>query len=158
MNVESWLLWGFAATVVITVVTEGSQELRLTRVDMPYLLGTMLTPDRSRAKFIGVIMHLLFGWVFSLIYVLIFEAMGHAGFARGALVGAIHASFVMVVLLPALPGIHPRMASEHAGPTARRQLEPPGKLGLHYGGATPLVLFLGHVLYGMILGTFYAVG
>jgi hypothetical protein len=157
VNVTSWLLWGFAATVIITIVTEGSQELRLTRVDLPYLLGTMTTSDRSLAKFVGIVMHLMFGWVFSLVYVLVFEAMGHAGFARGALVGAIHAAFVMVVLLPALPGIHPRMASEHAGPTAKKQLEPPGKLGLHYGAATPAVLLLGHVLYGAILGTFYLV-
>lgn len=155
MNVTSWLLWGFAATVLLTIVVAGSQELRLTRVNMPYLLGTMVTPDRSRARAFGTLMHVLFGWLFSLVYVLAFEAYGAAGPLRGALVGAVHATFLLVVGMPAMPGLHPRMASEHAGPTAKRQLEPPGKLGLHYGGATPIVVMLGHIVYGAILGAFY---
>ena len=62
---------------------------------------------------------------------------------------------VLVVFLPILPGLHPRMASEHHGPEPTRALEPPGFLGLHYGRMTPLVTIISHLVYGAILGSFY---
>lgn len=155
MNVGSWLLWGFVATVVLTTALVASQELRLTRVNLPYLLGMMLTPERSRAKALGTLIHLANGWAFSLLYVAAFEAWGKAGALRGMLVGFVHAAFVLVAGLPALPGFHPRMAHDAWGPTARRQLEPPGYLGLHYGVLTPVSVLLAHLLFGAILGAFY---
>jgi hypothetical protein len=59
--------------------------------------------------------------------------------------------------MPLLPGLHPRMASEHRGPEPTRLLEPPGFLALHYGRRTPVVAVLAHVLYGIILGAFYRI-
>jgi len=46
------------------------------------------------------------------------------------------------------------MASEYDGPTALRQLEPPGFLGLNYGSRTPLTTLLGQAVYGAVLGGF----
>ena len=74
MNVGSWLLWGFVGTVVLTSIMSGSQSLGMTRVNLPYLLGTMLTPDRDRAKLFGVLFHFVNGWLFSLMYVAAFHA------------------------------------------------------------------------------------
>ena len=61
----------------------------------------------------------------------------------------VHASFVLAVGMPVLPGLHPRMANEEYGPTVVRQLEPPGFLGLNYGYRTPLSVLLAHLLYGV---------
>ncbi|MFL5320241.1 MAG: hypothetical protein ACJ790_11340 [Myxococcaceae bacterium] len=155
MNVGSWLLWGFIATISLTLVTVSGQQLRFTRVNLPYLLGTLVTADRSRARLYGTLLHLLNGWVFSIVYVLVFEALGRATWWVGALGGLIQALFVLAVAMPVMPGVHPRMASEHAGPVARRQLEPPGMFALHYGVPTPAVLILSHLIYGSILGAFY---
>lgn len=155
MNVGAWLLWGFGATVVLTAVLAGSQAANLTRMNLPYLLGTMVTPDRDRAKVIGILLHVLNGWAFSLIYVLAFHTLGAARWWIGAGIGLVHAAFVITVGLPALPGMHPRMAGETQGPTVARQLEPPGRLGLHYGARTPLSLLAAHFVYGAILGAFY---
>ena len=44
------------------------------------------------------------------------------------------------------------MASEHDGASARRQLEPPGFMGLNYGQRTPLTTLLGQAVYGAVLG------
>jgi len=55
-----------------------------------------------------------------------------------------------------MPGLHPRMASEQQGPTVMRQLEPPGFLALNYGLPTPVSVLLAHVVFGAILGAFYA--
>jgi uncharacterized membrane protein YagU involved in acid resistance len=155
MNAASWLLWGFAGTLVLTTLLAASQAVGLTRMNIPYLLGTVLTTDRDRARLLGIPIHLVNGWLFSLVYVAGFHQWGGPSWWKGALIGIVHAAFVLAVLLPALPAIHPRMASETDGPTVVRQLEPPGFLALHYGTRTPLSVLLAHILFGMILGYFY---
>ena len=74
---------------------------------------------------------------------------------RGALIGLIHASFVLTAGMWLLPGLHPRMASEQHGPTLMRQLEPPGFLALNYGYQTPISVIISQVVFGIILGAFY---
>ena len=155
MNWESWLLWGFVSTLLMTTMEAGAQAIRLTRVDFPFMVGTIFTPDRDRAKIYGFFVHVLNGWAFSLLYVLAFESWHAATWWRGVIIGAIHAAFVLLVIMSIMPGIHPRMASEQHGPTATRQLEPPGLLGLNYGIQTPVSIFLSHVVFGAVLGSFY---
>lgn len=155
MNVGSWLLWGFVATVVLTSIMEGAQGVGLTRMSLPYMLGTMFTPDRDRAKFVGIAVHFVNGWIFSFVYLTAFYAWERANVALGALVGLVHATFVLTAAMPTLPGMHPRMASETQGPTVTHQLEPPGFLGLHYGVRTPLFVLIAHLAFGAILGAFY---
>jgi hypothetical protein len=155
MSWGGWLIWGFASTVVLTTVLAGTQGLGMTRMNLPYLLGTLFTPNRDRAKIYGVLLHLFNGWMFSLIYVAAFHASGIFSWWFGAMIGLVHASFVLVVGLPVLPGMHPRMASEVRGPTVVEQLEPPGFLGRNYGVQTPLSVLAAHALFGAILGGFY---
>jgi hypothetical protein len=64
MNWSSWLLWGFASTVVLTSILAGSQGIGMTRMNIPYMLGTIFTPNRDRAKFIGFFFHFTNGWIF----------------------------------------------------------------------------------------------
>jgi hypothetical protein len=156
MNVGSWLLWGFAATVVLTAVMAGSQGLRLTRMNIPFMLGTLFTHRRDRAEVLGIGVHLMNGWIFSLVYVAAFHALGAATWWLGAGIGLVHAAFVLTAGMLALPGMHPGMASEHQGPTVVRQLEPPGFLARHYGAATPVSVLFAHLVFGAILGGFYA--
>jgi hypothetical protein len=158
MNVGGWLLWGFVGTVVLTTVMAGSQGLRLTRMNLPYMLGTMFTPRRDRAKLVGFIVHLMNGWIFSLLYVAAFHSLGSATWWLGALIGLVHAAFVLTAGMRIMPGLHPRMASEQQGPTVTRQLEPPGFLALNYGVRTPISAVVAHLAYGAILGAFYRPG
>jgi uncharacterized membrane protein YagU involved in acid resistance len=155
MNKGGIALWGFVGTVVLTTILAGSQALGLTRMNIPFMLGTMVTPDRDRAKAIGFGMHLVNGWLFAMIYAAAFRSWRRATWWLGALVGLVHALFVLTVGMPILPGLHPRMASEERGPTPTRQLEPPGFLALHYGKRTPISVVLAHLVYGGILGAFY---
>jgi hypothetical protein len=155
MNWHQWLLWGFLATLLLTTLIASTQQLGLTRMSMTYLLGTMFTPDRDRARLVGMLVHLLNGWAFALVYIAIFHATGRSGWGFGALIGLCHALVVLAVLMPVLPAIHPRMASEDAGPDTRRRLEPPGFMALHYGPQTPIWSIVAHVLYGAFLGALY---
>jgi hypothetical protein len=75
--------------------------------------------------------------------------------APRASIGFVHSAFVLAAGLPALPGLHPRMASETSGPTVVRQLEPPGFFGMHYGYRTPLSIVIAHLAFGIILGALY---
>ena len=156
MNISSILLWGFAATVLLTSLTVAAQSLGLTRVDIPFIIGTMFTPNRDRAKVVGLAVHLINGWIFAIAYGFFFETIHAANWWYGALLGTLQGIFIVAVLLPVLPGIHPRMVSDFRGPEPTRLLEPPGFFVTNYGRITPLVLLVVHVLYGATIGAFYA--
>jgi len=157
MNWGGWLLWGFVGTVVLTILMAGSQGMRLTRMNHPYMLGTMFTPSRDRAKALGFALHIVNGWLFALIYVAAFNSWGRSTWWLGAMTGLVHGLFVLTAGMRLIPGIHPRMASELEGPDVARQLEPPGFLALNYGVQTPISVIAAHTLYGAILGAFYTV-
>lgn len=148
------LLFGALATVLLTTVMSASQGLGWSRISLPYLLGTMFTPRRSRAMTLGYALHFATGCAFALLYALFLERTA-ATWWVGALLGFVHAAFLLTVGMQLLPGCHPRMAGRHHGPTPTRQLEPPGFLGLHYGRRTPLFTLLAHVLYGSVFGWLY---
>ena len=155
MNISSILLWGFAATTVLTTVLLGGQALGLTRIDMPFIVGTIFTAHRDRAKVLGYVIHIVNGWLFAIVYGLFFENVHRATWWFGGLLGAFQGIVVLVAALPLLPGVHPRMVSDFRGPEPTRLLEPPGFLAMNYGRLTPLVTLVAHTLYGVILGAFY---
>ena len=155
MNVANLILWGFAGTLVLTTIMVGAKHLGLTRIDLPFMLGTLFTGSRDKAATVGFICHLLMGWVFAFIYGATFESVGISTWWRGAVIGLVHASFVLSVGLMVLNSMHPRMARPNQGPTPVRVLEPPGFLALNYGRGTPIVTLFTHLLYGGILGAFY---
>ena len=155
MNLPSILLWGFVGTVVLSTLMAAGQRLGYTRMSIPFLLGTMLTPNRDRAMLLGLLVHIVNGWLFALLYALAFESWGRANWWLGGGIGLVHAAFVLTVVMPVIPGMHPRMVSEYFGPTPNRQLQPPGFLALNYGRRTPAVALLSHVVYGAIIGAFY---
>ncbi|MGH2559581.1 MAG: hypothetical protein ACRDJH_10995 [Thermomicrobiales bacterium] len=151
----SVMLWGFVGTVILTSLMAGSQGLGLTRMNVPYMLGTMFTADRDRAKLVGFLIHLMNGWMFAFVYAAAFASWGRATWWLGLAIGLVHAIFVLVAAMPVMPAMHPRMASEQQGPTPTRQLEPPGFLAANYGERTAISVVVSHLLYGGILGTFY---
>jgi hypothetical protein len=151
-QIESILLWGLAATVVMTTLLQGSQGLGLSRLSLPFLVGTFFTGNRRWASMVGVLVYIIGGWFFAFFYYLIFLGIGKSTLWIGFLIGLLHGLFLLVVLLPLLPQFHPRMATEYDAPTDTRRLEPPGFLGLNFGYRTPLVALVGHVTFGAILG------
>ena len=155
MNWHSWIFSGFIATLALATLLATSHGLGLTRMNFPYMLGTVVTADRDKARLYGFLAHLLNGWVFSLAYVFIFESRQMVNWWFGLLIGLAHALFVLTVGMSLLPTLHPRMASERHGPTAHRQLEPPGFMALNYGYQTPVSVFVSHAVFGAILGWLY---
>jgi len=150
----NWLFWGVLATLAQTLFEAAMVGLRLTRMSLPFMLGTMWTSNRSRATIIGFANHIVNGLLFTLIYVAAFHFWREHGWWLGGLLGLAQAAFVLLVVMKILPEIHPRMASEHSGPMAMRQLEPPGFLALNYGPRTPISILISHIIFGMVIGAF----
>jgi len=155
MNWAGWFTWGFVSTIVLTVLFAVGHSMKMTRLNIPFLLGSMMTADRDKANWIGTFLNILIWTFFSFFYVAIFQSLQKADMALGALIGFAHAIFILTIVLPNLPGAHPHMASEHQGPILGKLIEPPGFLALNYGIATPFTIIIAHIIFGMILGEFY---
>ncbi len=149
------LVWGFAASTLMVLTESAGLWLGLTRLSTPIILGSVVCDDRDRAALVGAGAHLLIGWVIAIAYALAFHAAGFATWWLGALFGIGQTLLVLGIILPAIPAIHPRMASPREGPTPARALQSPGFLGLHYGRPTLLVSLVAHGVYGVLFGALY---
>jgi hypothetical protein len=159
VSVWGALAGGFVGTLILTTSLRAANELGLTRVDLPFLLGTAVSGDRARAKAFGYLLHLVAGEVFALVYFAIFTAIDTSGWLLGALLGLLHglvsATALVNILLPA---VHPRMGSPLSAADSSPLLEPPGFLLRNYGRGTPIATLLAHIAYGAIVGGFASMG
>ena len=155
MDIENVILWGFVATIVRTILLAVSKPLGISRIDIPFLLGTMLTANRNKAPFYGLLLHIVIGLVFAFLYAAILESLETRHWWYGMLGGGIHGAFVLSAGLNVLAAFHPRMAHPYQGPTPTRQLQPPGFFALNYGKGTPIMTMVAHIVYGGLLGLFY---
>jgi hypothetical protein len=159
MSIWGALAGGFVGTLVLTTGLRTANELGLTRVDLPFLLGTALTGDRARAKALGYVMHLAAGEIFALVYFAIFSAIGTVGWLLGALFGLLHGIVSATALVNILlPVVHPRMGGPLSAAGSSPLLEPPGFLMRNYGSRTPIATLLTHVAYGAIVGGLASIG
>jgi hypothetical protein len=146
---------GVAGTLVLTTALRAAGEVGLTRIDLPFLLGTVLTENRVRAKALGYGIHFGFGLAFALGYWALFLALDRSGWWLGAVFGLAHGLFAGTALVNVLlPLVHPRMATPLTAADSSPLLEAPGFLLLNYGRSTPLVTLVAHVTYGAIVGGF----
>ena len=156
--------WGamagaFIGTLVLTTLLRAASELRLTRIDLPFLLGTVVTTDRLRAKALGYLFHFFFGFFFALGYYALFRAVGRAGWSLGLAFGLVHGVFTGSALVNVLlPVVHPRMGTPLSSIESEALLEPPGFMMLTYGQGSPLASLVAHVAYGALVGGFAALG
>jgi hypothetical protein len=155
MSVWGAIAGGFAGTLLLTTALRGANESNLTRMDLPFLLGTAFSTDRTEAKALGYILHFLAGMVFALVYYGIFLAIGQSGWLLGALFGLVHGLFSGTALVNVLlPLFHPRMGTPSTAAPSVALLEPPGFMMLNYGPQTPLASLVAHVAYGTVVGGF----
>jgi hypothetical protein len=151
------LAGGFVGTLVLTTALRTANELSLTRIDLPFLLGTAVTRDRARAKALGYLMHFAAGELFALVYYALFTAIDTSGWLLGALLGLLHGVVSATALVNILlPVVHPRMGSPLSAADSSPLIEPPGFLMRNYGRGTPIATLLSHVAYGAIVGGFAA--
>src|SRR5262245_33250946 len=156
MTVWGALAGGLVGAVVLVSGLRVAQVAGWTRFDLPLLLGTVFTENRSRATSIGYALHLLNGLLFALVYFAIFAAVGQAGWLFGLVLGAVHAAFVGGLVNVMLPAVHPRMGNPWTDAEETPLLEQPGFLLVNYGPRTAATTFVLHLAYGAIVGAFAA--
>lgn len=155
MTIWAALAGGLVGTIVLTSSLRMAQELGVTRMDIPLLLGTVFTANRDRANVIGYAVHFVNGLLFAVLYWLIFRAVGHAGWLFGAALGVVHALFAGGALVGVLlPAVHPRMGTPWSDAKETPLLEPPGFMLENYGRRTAIGNLAAHVAYGAIVGGF----
>jgi hypothetical protein len=155
VSVWSALVGGFVGTLVLTTTLVAASAFRVTRMDVPFLLGTAFTQDRARARVVGYTLHFANGFVFALFYHVAFLTLGRAGWMLGTMFGLLHALFAGTTLVNVLlPVVHPRMGTSFSAAHSSPLLEPPGFMLVNYGVATPVITILAHLAYGAIVGAF----
>ena len=155
MSVWSALVGGFVGTLILTTTLVAASAFRVTRMDVPFLLGTAFTEDRARARVLGYALHFANGLVFALCYYVAFLTLGRAGWMLGTMFGLLHALFAGTTLVNVLlPVVHPRMGTSFSAAHSSPLLEPPGFMLVNYGVATPVITILAHLAYGAIVGAF----
>ena len=138
MDWAGWALFGLVATAALTAVMIAAQLAGLTRLDLPLLLGTIVTEDPDRARVAGFFIHLAIGQGFALGYAASFALLDRATWWLGGLFGLLHVAVALTVLVPLLAG-RPSAHGVATGParSSTAVLEPPGLLGLNYGAPDP---------------------
>jgi hypothetical protein len=148
---------GFVGTLVLTTALRAGSEFGLTRMDLPFLLGTAFSADRAHAKALGYGLHFVAGQAFAVMYYGVFVAIGESSWWLGGAFGLVHGIFAGTALVNILlPVLHPRMGTPNTASDSSPLLEPPGFLLRNYGRSTPLVTVFVHVAYGAIVGEFVA--
>ena len=156
MSVWGALAGGFIGTLVLTTALRSANELGLTRIDLPFLLGTAVTRT-GRAKALGYLMHLAAGELFALAYR---DLRRHRDERLGARSAARTSPRNRLGDGPGdilLPAVHPRMGNELTAANTSPLLEPPGFLLRNYGRGTPTATLLAHLAYGAIVGGFASI-
>ncbi|UUU28583.1 hypothetical protein JIX56_00960 [Streptomyces sp. CA-210063] len=157
MSIWAALAGGLVGTLILTTGLRAANAANLTRIDLPFLLGTAFTSNRTRAKALGYSAHFVNGQVFALLYYAVFAALGYSSWWLGTVFGLVHGLFAATALVNILlPLIHPRMGTPHTSAPDVALLEPPGFLMLNYGRGTPTVTLAAHLAYGTIVGGFLA--
>jgi hypothetical protein len=62
------LAGGFAGTLVLASALQAATALRLTRIDLPFLLGSVFTREHGSAKAVGYALQATIGVSFALVY------------------------------------------------------------------------------------------
>jgi hypothetical protein len=115
-------------------------------------VGTLLrnsTENLPRAWIWGFFFNLGFGGILGILYSYFFEYIFvRTGARLGAWMGMVHTFIAGVAILPFFETVHQQMGLQlyHHGL---------GFLGSGLGPTTPLILFVGHILFGSSMGLFY---
>jgi hypothetical protein len=154
------IVWGCLAggavgAVLVQAGVRLAQEFGWTRMDIPFLLGTIFTENRRVAAVVGFFCHLAIGLVFALLYAAVFAATGLVTWWFGLALGFVQAAFIGGALANLLlPALHPRMGTPWTDAGESPLLEPPGYLLFNYGRSTMWITLVLQLGFGAIVGAF----
>jgi hypothetical protein len=120
------------------------------RIDVLYLIGSRFVDpsDSGKVYTVGLIVHLLIGIIWGLIYVLLMIGMVEdPRWTLGIQFGVAHGLFVGVVI-STFADSHPYVGPDKAIPD-------PGMFGNRWGKSIPFIIVLLHIVYGLAMTMLY---
>lgn len=147
MNTSKAIGAGIVGALVLTLIGWMARTFMGMPVNLEMMLGTMLgLAAGAGAWIVGLLIHLMAGVIFALIYAWCFEHLSHrAGLWPGVGFGFVHALF-SGLLMAAMPMMHPMVPE---------QMPAPGAFMSGLGGMGVMAFFLEHLIYGGIVGGMY---
>ncbi|MBU6427594.1 MAG: hypothetical protein KGR26_01150 [Cyanobacteria bacterium REEB65] len=148
MNFEAAIAAGLWGTVGLTLFMGAMRLLGYARIRFGRLLGELVFRPGPIASGFGLAAHFLAGMGFALIYAALWDWMGfhptwESGLWMGAIFGIYH-FFVQFPLVGLARVLHPKV---------RQGVEPdPGVWAFRYGPGEALSQFLGHEVFGLVVG------
>ena len=118
------------------------------KMNLFYMLGTMMTRNKGVAYVVGAMMHAVMGIVFALIHIGLYQAFDlESGLAAwGLLFGFAH-WIVAGMGFSIIGAMHPLMRSG--------ELQAPGPFVKNYPGMTVMGFLMLHLIYDLVVGVLY---
>ena len=136
------MLAGLIATIIMSIMQAVAPLMGFPRMDIAAMLGSML----GGSLLVGWIVHLMMGTIlWAAVYAYIVEPrLGGAPWLRGLTYGFLLAVFVLIIGFPLVGAMFSSLTPK------------PGFLGMGMGGAMGTMgVIIGHLVYGLVLGTIY---
>lgn len=150
-NLGAAIAAGIVGTVVMTAVLYMGIAMmpRQMTMNLLYMLGTMMTRNRTAAYLVGAMMHGVMGVIFALIHTGIYQATGleTSLVAWGILFGFVH-WLVVGMGIGMIGAVHPMMRTG--------ELQAPGVFVRNLPSMTVMGFLMIHLLYGLLVGAIYS--
>jgi len=146
MSILSAVIAGLVGTVVFTMVMVMAPKMGMPKMDIVGLLGSMFGGE-NRA--LGMIIHLMMGAIFAIIYAYLWGAgIGTLSLLGGVIFGVVH-WLVVGLMMGGMPMLHTGIKSG--------SVEAPGAFMLKSGGPVAFMGgLIGHIVFGIVVALVYA--
>ncbi len=135
---------GVVGAIVMSIIMAMARAMGM-QAQLEMLLGTMIMPPGQGAFWLGMMMHLMMGGIFGLVYAWGFTAIHRTGWTTGLAFGAVH-SIAAGVFMGIIPMMHPRIPPMQA----------PGFFMANLGMMGVVAEVMLHLIYGAVVGAIYA--
>ncbi len=147
MNILSAAIAGFVATIVFTMILMMAPKMRMPKMDIVSLLGSMFSAKSNPV--LGWTIHLMMGVVFALVYAFIWSlGFGAATWGIGLIFGVVH-WLIVGMIMGMIPMLHVGIKSG--------VVKAPGLWMTNNGGVMAFMGGLvGHAIFGAVTALVYA--
>ena len=147
MNILAAVIAGIVGTIIMTLVMVMAPKMGMPKMDIVGMLGSMFGAPPNRA--LGMMMHLMMGVVFALIYAALWAyGVGAATWLFGLVFGLVH-WLIAGMMMAGIPMMHKGIKSG--------QVPAPGAYMMNNGGAMAFMGgLIGHLVFGLVVALTYA--
>ena len=143
MDLLGIVVAGLVGTVVVTALMYAGPLIRMPKVDIAQVIGSMALHPGRTAFAMGILVHLVMGIVFAGVYAAVWNGFdNNVTWWSGLVFGAVHANIAAASLAMVI--------------TTHKEVKSWRPTSLLLGGARGMTgMIMGHLLYGLIVAMVY---